>query len=144
LYQFALPPAMEKYSACSTSLPTIVGYMKTEMATSCSQVGLPMEEAKHPTTYKVFNPKFGLPTWCTGIKMEQNLREQPTNDWSKLKLIPFKRTHHDSKTDTVLCLQTGALYNCLLRDFILQQVETNIDTPRQTSGCVQGILWEQR
>jgi hypothetical protein len=35
-----------------------------------------MEGGGHDTTHKTFNPKFVLPTRCTGIKMEQRLEEK--------------------------------------------------------------------
>ena len=49
-------------------------HMETNMVTSCSQVGLPVEGGDYQPTYKTFNPKFALPTRCAGIKMEQRLR----------------------------------------------------------------------
>lgn len=36
-------------------------------------------------------------------------------------------------------LQTGTYYNCLLRDFIQQQMKTDAETRCQTSGAVLGI-----
>jgi hypothetical protein len=58
--------------------------MEPEMATSCYQVGLPVEERKETQIYpKTFNPKPFLPTRCAGTKMKQGLREWPTNGWSK-------------------------------------------------------------
>jgi len=42
--------------------------------------------------------------------------------------------------DTLLCLQTGALYKGLLRGFIQQQKETDAETHTQTSGGSQEVL----
>lgn len=51
-----------------------------------------------------------------GRKPEQRLRERPTNDWLNLRHILWERElTSDTITDTLLCLQTGTLLNCLLR-----------------------------
>jgi hypothetical protein len=52
-----------------TEIPTR-GEVKTEVATSGSQEGLPEEGRGHQSTHKPFNPKFILPTECAGIKMQ--------------------------------------------------------------------------
>jgi hypothetical protein len=41
-------------------------------------------------TCKTFKPKFALPTRWARIKMEQRLREQPTNDCPNLRPIPWE------------------------------------------------------
>lgn len=64
--------------------------IETEMATSYSQVGLPVEGGKQQPIYNTFNPKFVLPIRYIGIKRGQRLREQPSNDLSNLKYIPCK------------------------------------------------------
>jgi hypothetical protein len=38
-----------------------------------------------------FTPKFALSSRCRRIKVEQNLRKWPSNDWSKLRLLPWER-----------------------------------------------------
>jgi hypothetical protein len=48
--------------------------IETEVATSCSQSRLLVEGWGQQHTHKTFNPKFVLPTRCTGIKMEQRLK----------------------------------------------------------------------
>ena len=48
---------------------------ETEMATSCSQAGFPVERGGHHPTHKTFHPKMSLPTRYTGIKMELRLKE---------------------------------------------------------------------
>jgi hypothetical protein len=40
--------------------------MKPEVASFCSQAGLPVKEGEQPIN-KTFKPKFSLPTRCTGI-----------------------------------------------------------------------------
>ena len=46
----------------ATRLPKIIllalGNMETDVATSCTQVGLPVEGGGHQPTHKTFNPKF--------------------------------------------------------------------------------------
>ena len=51
-------------------------------------------------------PKNVLPTRYAGIKMEQRLREQPTNDWPNLRPIPRERANLTLINNTLLCLQT--------------------------------------
>jgi hypothetical protein len=53
--------------------------MDNEVAYSCSQEGLVVEGREHNPTQKTFIPKFVLPTRYSGIKMEQRLREWPSN-----------------------------------------------------------------
>jgi hypothetical protein len=48
-----------------------------------------VEGERHQPTHKVFNPKLVLPTSCSGIKMEQRLREQTMNDWLNLTPIAW-------------------------------------------------------
>ena len=43
--------------------------------------------------HKFFNPNFALPTRYAGIKMEQRLREQTTNDCPNLRPIPCERAN---------------------------------------------------
>jgi hypothetical protein len=64
--------------------------MEPEVATSCSQAGLPVEVKGYQPTYKTFDLKFVLPTSYTVRKIQQSLREWPNNDWSKLKLTPWE------------------------------------------------------
>jgi hypothetical protein len=73
--------------------PTNRRDIETEMATSCNQVGIPEEEKEHQTTHKTFNLKFFLPTGCTGIRKEQRLRGQLTNDRPDLEHFPCKKTN---------------------------------------------------
>ena len=49
--------------------------MESEVATSCSQAGLPVEGGGYQPTHKTYNPKFALPAKCARIEMEQRLRE---------------------------------------------------------------------
>jgi hypothetical protein len=51
-----------------------------EMCTFYTSYNFTVERGGHQHTYKTFNIKFLLPTRGTGIKMEQRLREKPTND----------------------------------------------------------------
>jgi hypothetical protein len=50
------------------------GDIETEVATYCTQAGLPEEGERHQSTHKTFNPKFVLCTRCAGIKMEPRLK----------------------------------------------------------------------
>ena len=52
--------------------------------------------------------------------MEQRLREWPTNDCPNLDMI-----------DTLLCLQTEVQHNCLLRNFIQQLMEIDVEAYNQ-------------
>ena len=63
------------------------GDRETEVETTCSQAGLPEEGEGHQPTHKTLDLKFVLPTRCAGIKIEQRLREWPTNDWPNLRPI---------------------------------------------------------
>ena len=65
--------------------------IETEVATSCSQTRVPVEEGRHQSTHKTFNPKSVLSTRCIGIKMELRLREQLTNDYPSLRPILCER-----------------------------------------------------
>ena len=49
--------------------------MELKETTSCSQAGILEGEGEHEPTYKIFDQKLVLPTRCTGIKMEQRLKE---------------------------------------------------------------------
>jgi hypothetical protein len=49
--------------------------MEPEVTTSCSQVGLPVEEGKHKLMQKTFDSKFTLSLRCSRIKIEQRLKE---------------------------------------------------------------------
>jgi hypothetical protein len=49
--------------------------MEPEVATSCSQAGLPVKGVGGETTHKTFNLGLVLPKRSIGIKMEQKLRE---------------------------------------------------------------------
>lgn len=70
--------------------------IETKVATSCSQTRLAVQGREHQLTHKTFNLKFVLPTRYEGIKMEQTLREQATNDCLHLRSFPCKKA-----TDTV-------------------------------------------
>ena len=48
---------------------------ETEVATSCSQAGFPVEGGGQQPTHKTFHPNMSLPTRYTGIKMELRLKE---------------------------------------------------------------------
>ena len=61
--------------------------METDLATSRSQEGLSVEGVRHQSTQKTFISKFVMPTRWTAIKMEQILRELPTNDGPSLRTI---------------------------------------------------------
>lgn len=67
--------------------------METKMATSCSQVRLPVEEGRHQPTYKTFNLKFVLLTRCARIKVEQRVRGWPTNGCPTSRPIPVQRAN---------------------------------------------------
>ena len=62
-----------------------VGHRDTEVATSFSQAGLPVKGKRHQSIHKIFNPTFVLPTKNPRIKMEQRLKEYPTNNWINLR-----------------------------------------------------------
>jgi hypothetical protein len=70
-----------------------LGGMEPEVATSYSQEGLPVEGQGRQPTHKTSHPKFILPTRCAVIKMEQSLKECPTNDWPNLRLAPWERAN---------------------------------------------------
>jgi hypothetical protein len=72
---------------------SIMGNMETEVANSCSQVGLPGEGGGHQLAHKSSNPKFVLPTKCAKIKMEQRLKKQPINNWPNLRPILHESTN---------------------------------------------------
>jgi hypothetical protein len=91
----------------------------------------------HPT-HKTFSSKFLLSIRCTGIKMEQKLREQTPMTGPPWDLSHGRETTPDTVKDTLLCLQTGAWHNCLLKGFIHQQTETDAETHSQTSVRAQG------
>jgi hypothetical protein len=57
------------------SITRVWEIIEIEVATSCTQAGLPSEGGVHQPIHKPFNLKFVLPTRCAGIKMEQKLRE---------------------------------------------------------------------
>jgi hypothetical protein len=69
-----------------------IGDTKLKEPTSCSQAGLPVQGKEHQDIHKTFDSKFVLPTRCAGTKMEQRLREWPTNDWPNLRPIPWAST----------------------------------------------------
>jgi hypothetical protein len=52
-----------------------------------------VEEWGHQTTYKTYDPKLVLSKTNAGTKMEQRLKEWPTNDWSILRSIPWAGTN---------------------------------------------------
>jgi hypothetical protein len=54
--------------------------MEAELATSCNQEQLPVEQGKHQPTHKIFDLKFALPTRYTGIMIEQSLTECVINE----------------------------------------------------------------
>lgn len=67
--------------------------MEPEMATYCNSKRLPMEVWGHQNSHKILHPQVKQPqklrpTGCAGIKLEQKLRERPTNDWYNLIPIP--------------------------------------------------------
>lgn len=64
-----------------STLPEIpVVNTETELATSFRQVGLSLTGGKHQLTYQNFNPKYMLPTKCTGIKKDQRLKCHPVTN----------------------------------------------------------------
>jgi hypothetical protein len=80
-----------------------------QVATSCNQVGLPVEWEGPQPTHKTFNLKCVRSTRDTGTKMEQGLREWLTNDWPNLRPTPWEREPTPDTTNvTLLCLQTEA------------------------------------
>jgi hypothetical protein len=56
----------------------------------------------------------------------------------------LREPNPDTINDILLCLQTGAKYNCLLRGFIQHEMETSAENHSQASGQAQGILWKSR
>jgi hypothetical protein len=54
--------------------------MESELDIFYNQAHLPMEGLGNQPNHRTINPYFVLPTRWTRIKMEQNLREEPTND----------------------------------------------------------------
>jgi hypothetical protein len=62
------------------------------------------------------------------MKMDQKLREQPTNDYPNKILANVRDPTPDTINDTLSCLLTEALHNCLLRSFIQQEMETDEET----------------
>lgn len=69
------------------------GDIETEVAASCSLVGLLVERGGHQPIHKIFNPKLVLPTRYTGIKMEQRLKVRQTNAWPNLRPLPWERVN---------------------------------------------------
>ena len=69
--------------------------METEVSSSHTQVGLPVEGGGHQPTNKTFKPKFVLPTRCAGIKTEKRLKEWLTNDCPNLRSTPCDRANLD-------------------------------------------------
>ena len=59
--------------------------MEPEVDISCNKA---VEERDCHITYKTFDPKLALTTRYGWIKMEQRLRERPTNGWSSLRVTP--------------------------------------------------------
>jgi hypothetical protein len=57
------------------------GDMKTEESTSCSQAGTLLEHYEHHQIHKPLEPKFILCTINAGTKMEERLKEWPSNNW---------------------------------------------------------------
>jgi hypothetical protein len=82
--------------------------IETEVATSYSQTGLPIEEKGYQPIHKDFNPKLVMPTRCAEIKKGQRLREQTTNYCPNLRPNLYEWPNLDTINDTLLCLQTGA------------------------------------
>jgi hypothetical protein len=64
---------------------------ETEVATFCSQAGLPEEGGGQQSIHKTFNAKSVLPKRYAGVKIDQRLGEQPTNDCPNLRLIPCEK-----------------------------------------------------
>jgi hypothetical protein len=58
--------------------------METEVATSYSQVGLPVEGGKHQPTHKTY-PKSVLLTRCTGIKDGAEIKERASHCLDQLE-----------------------------------------------------------
>jgi hypothetical protein len=67
------------------------------MATSCSQVGLLVEERGHQLTHKTFNPQFFLPR-CTEIKNRAETEEM-ANQW-----LGQLETHHMEESQSLTLL----------------------------------------
>jgi hypothetical protein len=78
--------------------------VETEVSTSCILVGLPVEGGGHQPIHKTFDPKFILPTSCSGIKIERRLKEWPTNDWPNLRPSHAREPNADKIYDTLLGL----------------------------------------
>lgn len=55
-----------------------IGTMKLEKTTLLNQARLPMKDG-YKTNHKILNPKFVLPTIYAWIRMEQKMKEWPTN-----------------------------------------------------------------
>ena len=68
-----------------------MGNMKPEMSISWTKFS--MEGMGHQSYYKNFIVQFLLPTRFAGVKLEQILREWPTNDWTSLRHMPRNRAH---------------------------------------------------
>ena len=62
-----------------------MGVVKPETAISCNQARLPIEALRPQANHKTINPQFVLSTRCAGIKIEQKLREEPSNGWPSLR-----------------------------------------------------------
>jgi hypothetical protein len=67
------------------------GNMDTDVATSSTQEVYPVQEGGHQPTHKTCDLDL---QYSSGINIEQNLREWPTNDWPNLRLTQWERANH--------------------------------------------------
>jgi hypothetical protein len=79
------------------------GAIKPEQTPSCSKAGPPVKGYGHQPIYRTFHPKFDLPKRNAGTKMEQILKEWPTNSQLNLRHIPWVSTN-----PTILMLSSYA------------------------------------
>lgn len=100
------------------------GDIETEVATTCIQERPPEDGRGHQYSNKIFNPKFILPTRCSGIKMEKRLRAQP--------MTPLLEIHSVWLSQLLTLLMT-VCYVC--------RQEPNITISREASSSSG---WRQR
>jgi hypothetical protein len=81
--------------------------MEPEVATSCSQAGLPVNRYWQQPTHHTFIPKPVLPSRCTATKVEQRWRKKITNVWPNLRPIHWQEPIPGTIYDNLLYLLTG-------------------------------------
>jgi hypothetical protein len=67
-----------------------MGDIEPVLPISGNQSRLPMTDSELQSTQKTFDLQFILPTRYAGIKIEQKLREKPTNYWSGLRTLVMR------------------------------------------------------